>query len=778
MGVYGALLTGVTGLQGQSTKMGAISDNIANVNTVGYKKADIPFQSLVTNPYSQSFTPGGVLAKPRQLISQQGVISGTASSTDFAISGRGFFIVSEEASASIDNSRFYTRAGSFRTVIDPTDTDNLDKALLQNTGGYYLTGIPIDDRNEIPEPNSLTQLETVDINRQANSARATENFFTQARLPNEATSFGFGQTVYNANGSINTTFTGAETVTLGTITATRPDNVVVTVTPADLFPASAGGRLTGPAATNLTNDAVTIAAGGLDIDIGGTTTNIPLANITSAGFVNGTGDLNDLATALQGLTVGGFDLSASFTADAAGDYLEIRAFNSTTGAEGLVTNVDSGGAVAVASAAALNPGVGAAAVPTEVSLLALRNALSGYTESDVTFTADLSGGSFTITAEQDGTRINMDLTNLDITSVDTADVIAGSTGDWGTIFEPDLTMNQLIYDSLGTARTVQLQWAKVQDEPNLWAVSINDSSISGFRGDTVSTVGYDPSNTNNDNNGARFIVDDGGSAPVETQRLYIKFTGDGALQEVRTTPDGMTGTAFGQRGGGTTSGVVQNRETNASDTPKLIAIAAGPVDVALTDEAVGVPTETLTTANAPFDDASGAQSARAVLYEWNIGRPTGLPGSAAGTGLEGLTQFDSGEPTPAIEVNFQSQDGARFGVLNGVQLDESGILYALFDNGLSEPIYLIPVATFNSPDELLNIQGNAFAESGESGQVQLKRAGDQGAGRTLGSAVENSNVDLGDEFTNMIITQQSFTANTRTITTSDRMLEELVRILR
>ena len=344
-------------------------------------------------------------------------------------------------------------------------------------------------------------------------------------------------------------------------------------------------------------------------------------------------------------------------------------------------------------------------------------------------------------------------------------VIAGSKGDFAETFTSSLTQTQQIFDALGTEHSVQLEYRKRDDEANLWEVRIADSGVSDFVGE------YDPSGS--DNNGARFVVQDTGNATIETQRLFIRFNGDGSLAEVRTTRDGASGTAFGQRGGGTTTGVVQNRETDISEDPKLISIAIGEATIGANGESVATPVP---------DVAQGANfvdnGAEAVVFEWNIGRPTDLDTAEAGTGLDGLTQFDSGEATPTIEQFFYSQDGARFGNLAGVQIDDNGTLFALFDNGVVEPIYVIPLATFNNPDGLINQTGNVFAESPDSGQVQVKRAGEQGAGDVLGSAVENSNVDLGDEFTNMIITQQSFTANTRVITTSDRMLEELVRILR
>ena len=1058
MGVYGALLTGVTGLAGQSTKMGAISDNIANVNTVGYKKADIPFQSLVTDPFGRttSYSPGGVLAKPRQLISQQGVITGTASATDMAISGRGFFIVSEDPAGGLDGSRFFTRAGSFRTAIDPNDPQ---RALLQNTGGFYLTGIPVEDRNNLPEPNTLVGLEPVDVNRLANTARATENVTTQANLAAEAQIQGAARTVYNADGTQKVFTTGTASdpdnvqVTAGTLVITKRNGETVNLTAADYAPnvttagltasgqfaagdavdfdgnalsfniagnnvtisqadlalngftdgvnnaaalagainavgtRSTGGvtytlnaQLDGDTLTiqalnggsQVSTDTITgIAEVGLDTPVPATvagppstvtlTTTNPYADLGSVNFsgavgatlditLNGTvfsfdvaadlgltdgvSSVGALVAAINGLpdqAVGGefFDLQAAvagnvltvsanqvapITTVTAGNVTAVAGITSfsgptdvanadatgpatfislsdavtalndwqetiriTTSAGGtdrvststerdsvtgfpvdavfslsdgadqitipagtfgvigggplpipvtvaditvndLITNIN--GLGAITSSAGVQIRLSAGLVGNQLSIKAVNattnqpialdpgsvsaedftiNAVTPQVaaDSEIDISAVLNGTTIageqtvSISATEGGARLDIDLTNLDVDGAgngNIGDVISGSEGDWGTVFQSDLAQTQLIYDALGAPHNVQLQYVKRPDEANLWEVNLSDSNVTGFRGDPNSDdfdpdVRYDPTAANN--NGARFVVQDDGNNTIETQRLFLKFNGDGSLAEVRTLPGGALdsgGTAFGQRGGGTTTGVVQNRALEADEQPKLITIAIGPAEVGLGSgdgpESIAGPINPVPNDGQPFGADGDTQTAEAVVYEWNVGRPTELPGSAAGTGLEGLTQFDSGESAPQIETNFYSQDGARLGNISGVSVDENGTLFALFDNGLVEPIYVLPVATFNAPDELVNYTGNIFAESGASGQVQVKRAGDQGAGDIIGSAVENSNVDLGDEFTDMIITQQSFTANTRVITTSDRMLEELVRILR
>ncbi len=93
MSIYGALFAGVSGLSANSVALGIISDNIANVNTVGYKRHQSSFSTLVTGAGSSTFSPGGVRAGNRLLMDNQGLILGSESPTDLAISGDGFFVI-------------------------------------------------------------------------------------------------------------------------------------------------------------------------------------------------------------------------------------------------------------------------------------------------------------------------------------------------------------------------------------------------------------------------------------------------------------------------------------------------------------------------------------------------------------------------------------------------------------------------------------------------------------------------------------------------------------
>jgi flagellar hook protein FlgE len=159
-----------------------------------------------------------------------------------------------------------------------------------------------------------------------------------------------------------------------------------------------------------------------------------------------------------------------------------------------------------------------------------------------------------------------------------------------------------------------------------------------------------------------------------------------------------------------------------------------------------------------------------------------LPASFAITGANAislnidfsqLTQF-GGNPTAYI--NFQ--DGYEAGSLDMVSTDSGGVLTGIFTNGQSKALAQIALATFSNPGGLLKEGGNLYQISNNSGLPNIGTADSGGRGSIAVGKLEMSNVDLAQEFTNMIVTQRGFQANSRVITTSDEMLQDLINIKR
>ncbi|MCF8480707.1 MAG: flagellar hook protein FlgE [Rhodospirillum sp.] len=160
----------VTALSAQSSNVSSISNNLANSETIGYKTTNASFYSLVTGTGSAtSFTGAGVIADPSQNISEQGLIVGTNTTTDMAIDGDGFFVVTDSAG---DDVYYYTRAGDFDTDADGN---------LVNSNGYYLQGYPTDTDGDV-----IDDLETVNLETINGTAIATTELAVEANLPADA----------------------------------------------------------------------------------------------------------------------------------------------------------------------------------------------------------------------------------------------------------------------------------------------------------------------------------------------------------------------------------------------------------------------------------------------------------------------------------------------------------------------------------------------------------------------------------------------------------------
>ncbi|ADL07865.1 flagellar hook protein FlgE [Thermosediminibacter oceani] len=129
-------------------------------------------------------------------------------------------------------------------------------------------------------------------------------------------------------------------------------------------------------------------------------------------------------------------------------------------------------------------------------------------------------------------------------------------------------------------------------------------------------------------------------------------------------------------------------------------------------------------------------------------------------------------------VDLSYQNGYPAGTLLGISVDSTGTITGVFDNGQTMELAQVALAVFNNPAGLMKAGRNMYTYSNNSGEPQIGLAGTGGRGTISPGSLEMSNVDLAEEFTQMIITQRGFQANSRVITASDEMLQELVNIKR
>ncbi|MDD3182859.1 MAG: flagellar hook protein FlgE [Alphaproteobacteria bacterium] len=140
----------------------------------------------------------------------------------------------------------------------------------------------------------------------------------------------------------------------------------------------------------------------------------------------------------------------------------------------------------------------------------------------------------------------------------------------------------------------------------------------------------------------------------------------------------------------------------------------------------------------------------------------------------GVTQFDD----TTITVSTLEQNGIPRGSFQSLSIDDNGFVSLNYDNGRTRIIAQIPVVQFFAEGQLQRITGGAFSQTLSSGSARYGLAGTNGAGTIASYALESSNVDIADEFTKLIQAQQVYSANAKTITTANNMMQEAINIIR
>lgn len=148
-----------------------------------------------------------------------------------------------------------------------------------------------------------------------------------------------------------------------------------------------------------------------------------------------------------------------------------------------------------------------------------------------------------------------------------------------------------------------------------------------------------------------------------------------------------------------------------------------------------------------------------------------------GAGGAGMKQVNSTQNVGQLEANAIRQDGYAAGVLQRTSIDESGAVIGTYSNGQVARLAQLLTAQFSAPNGLKRLDGGAFAETADSG-LPLVGSAASGGTQLVGGATEQSNTDIADEFSKMIVTQQAYSANTRVITTSQQMLSDILNIIR
>jgi flagellar hook protein FlgE len=258
-------------------------------------------------------------------------------------------------------------------------------------------------------------------------------------------------------------------------------------------------------------------------------------------------------------------------------------------------------------------------------------------------------------------------------------------------------------------------------------------------------------------------------------------TADGALVQGWTAVDGViaTGTPIGNVSlpVGATSPAV------ATETAKVTGNL--PADAAVGDEIVrditvydaeGTASQltlTFTRTATGWDASDGTATTALAFTNGALTGPASITSGGVDVDLSAITGYAN-----LRTVAITGQDGRASGALVSYTLTADGSLVGSFSNGAAEVLAQIALASFDNPEGLEKAGSSQYRVGANSGAAAIGIAGSDGLGDLVSGALEMSNVDLSQEFTNLIVAQRGFQANARIITTSDEVLQELTNLKR
>ncbi len=717
-----SLYSGLSGLSNHEVQLDVIGNNIANLNTIGFKSGRVTFEEMLATTLRSPIKPTdgqggqnpvqvGVGSKIGAITTsfEQGGLETTGNQTDLAIQGDGFFILSN------GDRNTYSRDGSFQF-------DSMGR-LVHASSGYVVQGKMADSTGKL---NATGQLENIQLEYGLEiPAHATTMLKIAGNLDADAESTGTileTERMYAvegpghssdinglyAKGTTNSAITGMSVgstqVTVKARTGSGKYDFLTrtyTYTQTDLGVGDnkfqslsdlvdeinrdfgAGSDIPSMTAeigadgkihfTNLLSETVETEGG--EEGEGGTTTTELTNNLT----ITSTNSLFNRALS---------SVNGDFTAE---DTISTDMFaHRATSSDEIVNLLDFEGeslGLIVGDSITLDGKVGDTLADTSTLTIAETTTYGDLIETlNSTLSINNSTGAH-VNSSTGGIRIegdggtNYGLSNVSVrayredgTEVSAFNTIFDSTpGNWSVVQEAtdaEKSASITAYDSLGYAHQVNIVFTKDTAVDNRWT----------WRAEVPEPA----------------IIASGGEG-------YVNFNSDGSLQ------------SFGYDGGVTSM---------------------------------------------TFDPGTGAENPIEIALD------CGSPNSN-----EGLTQFEA--PSTAVVTE---QDGYTMGRLDNVTFDQQGVVIGIFSNGETQTLAQIELADFANEAGLLRVGNNMYSATNNSGSPVIGEAGTSVDALISPGALELSNVDLSKEFANMITAQRGYQANARIITTTDDILEETVRL--
>ena len=647
-----SMYSAVSGLKSQQTKLNVIGNNVANINTLGYKGQSVGFSDLLSQTISSagaaSGTRGGTNAKQIGLGSQVASISTnmstgssqyTGNDTDAALSGAGFFVVQGGGTGKYQ----FTRAGNFGVDVDGNLVVNGMKVCGWNNYSVDGSGNVTYNTQSDVTPINVFGTTTKTITKEAVATNGAIATGTLNATSSTGTTTSSSITAYNSTGAsvaVPVTYTNqgmslALTGALDSTTTTATDTATTTFSV--------------PTTTSGTNSSVVITftpsgtAGTYDwsytVDGG--------ASVTGGTYVIGAATTDTVTVDGNDVTVDFSALTGSTTSSVtAGNLKSTWGWNDGTNTGTIVFNPLTG-TITSGGTGATTVSIGGVSQPVSLYFSGLTG--TGGAANAVTMVAGgQASGEKTVT-------VNKKIMSPEAT---TAATLSGNLDTSTTSATSTLTM----YDSLGSAYEVKVKFTQTGTNTWTWAASSNDTSISV-----------------------------GGSGTI-------------VFNSAGTVASGSTGS-------------ILVATTNGSDV---------------------------------------------ISTQLN---------------LSGIGQYATSSGTSNVSV--ASIDGYDAGTLQDFSIGTDGIIMGAYSNGQKQPLGDVGLAVFTNPSGLEKIGENLYTTTVNSGDYTgAVEVGTGGAGGLTTGALEMSNVDLASEFSEMMITQRAYQANSKIITTSDTLLETLINMSR
>ncbi|MFK5881428.1 MAG: flagellar hook protein FlgE [Sulfurospirillum sp.] len=735
-----SLWAGVSGLQAHQTALDVEANNIANVNTAGYKYSRANFSDMLSQTSKIATAPQGELGgkNPMQVglgtqvssitkIFKQGSVQTTDKNTDLAIQGDGFFVVSPDggktykytrngdfvfdAKGNFTDSNGYIVQGWVRDqqigAIDSTtpiqnitippglttpanDTSYITLKANLNSGNNIINKTPIYTLDSLNNAVDLNGNGVVDAGEAHNENDLGSNIFnSKKKLYERSVDFGV---LFNASGQALNIQDGqgmwvsyADATNKQTITTTGPSTVDLTLNGTAITGTTSGS---GTAAENAQQIATIInqksASTGVEATVNGA--DITLRNNNGSGTTDSTKNIN--------LDIGSSDNTGLNAKEV---YTAFYYQYATSGAAPL-------------------QGVPAANQPlssrTFTTTEDLRSAIQNDARNNTNYDSSNDAGEASSADSNDGVKVEVN--NLGQFQVENP---TSGSNDYNMALKITSYTNVVNNVSENSKFTTSLS-ALQGNLPSGSTLRISQGIYTASHASSIDV--YDSLGTKH------------------TVRFEFKKTG--------FTSDG--GTQWG-----VLISVPEPGDINGGLAPKNIVTG----QISFNSDG---SLSSFTPSNLTYTANNGSSPNQ------NINLQFGTAGA-----FDGMTSFDATSNTSGI-----SQDGFPGGDLSGIRVDETGTLIGTFTNGRSFGLAQVSMAKFTNNNALESDGGNTFIQTSNSGDPIIGQAAVGGRGFIQASALEMSNVDLSRSLTQLIVIQRGFQANSKTITTSDQILNTLLQL--